>query len=119
MCGTLHIAIPSVIITGILDAINNVGAFPPVCAHRPQSIAAVRTLDNTCKDIFKTACILFPPAACYHLLYGIKFLLRDYPLVGVGYHFPFFRQLRGAFLAFHIGGNPLVSCKVSRIYRAS
>ena len=34
-------------------------------------------------------------------------------------HFPFFGQLRGAFLAFHIGGNPFVAYKISRIYRAS
>ena len=66
------------------------------------------------------ACVAATFAAARHkLLDSIKFLLRDYPLMGVRYHFPFFGQLRGAFLAFHVGGNPLVACKVSRIYRAS
>ena len=43
------------------------------------------------------------------------------PLVenAIRHHFPFFGQLRGAFLAFHVGCNPLVACKVARIYRAS
>ena len=80
---------------------------------------AVRTLDNARKDILKSPCVLLPPAARHKLLYGVKFLLRDYPLMGVWYHFPFFGQLRGAFLAFHVGCNPLVACKVARIYRAS
>ena len=46
--------------------------------------------NNACKDILKSPCIPFPPAACHKLLDGIKFLLRDYPLMGIGYHFPFF-----------------------------
>lgn len=48
-----------------------------------------------------------------------KFGLCDYPLMGIWYHFPFFWQLGRSFLAFHIGGNPLVACKVSCIDRAS
>ena len=40
-----------------------------------------------------------------------------HPLMSIGYHFPFFGQLRKAFPAFHAGGNPFVACKVSRIYR--
>jgi len=50
------------------------------------------------------------------LLDNIKFLLRDYSLMGIGYHFPFFGQLRGAFLAFHIGGNPFVAYKMLFTY---
>ena len=100
-------------------AVDDVGAFPPVGTRRPHRIAAVRTLDNARKDILKSPCVLLPPAARHKLLYGVKFLLRDYPLMGVWYHFPFFGQLRGVFLAFHVGCNPLVACKVARIYRAS
>ncbi len=100
-------------------AVDNLWSFPSVYVHCPKCIAAVRTFDNPCKYIFKSPCILLPSAACDKLLYGVKFLLRDYPLVGVGYHFPFFWQLRGAFLAFHTCANPLIAYKVSRIYRAS
>jgi len=119
VCGTHNIAISAIIIAGVLYAVDDVGAFPPVGTRRPHRIAAVRTLDNARKDILKSPCVLLPPAARHKLLYGVKFLLRDYPLMGVWYHFPFFGQLRGAFLAFHVGCNPLVACKVARIYRAS
>jgi hypothetical protein len=119
VCGTHNIAVSAIIIAGVLYAVDNVGTFPPVGTHSPHSIAAVRTLNNACKDVLKAALVFGQSAACNKLLYGVKLLLRDYPLMGVGYHFPFFGQLRGAFLAFHVGGNPLVACKVSRIYRAS
>ncbi|CCL14216.1 hypothetical protein BN170_1690002 [Clostridioides difficile T22] len=46
MCGTHDVAVPAIIITGVLYAVDDVGAFPPVCTHSPQSIAAVRTFDN-------------------------------------------------------------------------
>jgi len=119
VCGTHDITVSAIIIAGILYAIDDVRAFPPVGTHSPHSIAAVRTLNNACKDVLKATLVFWQSAACNKLLYGVKFLLRDYPLMGVGYHFPFFGQLRGAFLAFHIGGNTLVACKVSRIYRTS
>src|SRR5699024_11569122 len=90
-----------------------------VYVHCPQSTSAVHTLDNACKNIYKSSLVLWKPTTCNKLLDNIKFLLRDYSLMGIGYHFPFFGQLRGAFLAFHIGGNPFVAYKISRIYRAS
>ena len=107
----------AIIIAGILYTVDNIGTFPPVYARCPQSITAIGTLNYACKNIFKSSRIFFPPAARHKPLDSIKFLLRDYPLMSIGYHFPFFGQLRKAFPAFHAGGNPFVACKVSRIYR--
>ena len=117
VCSTHAISISGIIIAGILYTVDNIGTFPPVYARCPQSITAIGTLNYACKNIFKSSRIFFPPAARHKPLDSIKFLLRDYPLMSIGYHFPFFGQLRKAFPAFHAGGNPFVACKVSRIYR--
>ena len=82
MCGTHDVAIPAIIIAGVLYAVDDVGAFPPVGTHSPKSVAAVRTLDNACKNVLKAALVFGQSAACDKLLYGVKFLLRDYPLIG-------------------------------------
>ena len=66
----------------------------PVYVHCPQSTSAVHTLDNACKNIYKSSLVLWKPTTCNKLLDNIKFLLRDYSLMGIGYHFPFFGQLR-------------------------